>query len=530
MITGTGELVKLAARRDRIMLAAWCYLLIALAIGTAYTFRGIYPTLASRLSFAASVTANPTFHALVGPTFDLTTIGGLTAWRIGGLGGTLLGLMNILVIVRHTRAEEEAGRLELIGSGVVGRYAPLTASLTLALGTDLALGLVIGSGLTLIGQPAGGSFVLGMALAVVGAAFAGVAAVAAQLAATSRGANGIAITVLAIAFLLRAIGDSAGSGLRWLSWLSPISWGQQIRPFAGDRWWVFALGTGLAVLGSCVAIALVARRDLGAGLLPDRPGPATASPALRGPISLAWRLQRGLLLGWLVAFTLIGGVLGAITHDMASVTATSPQLAKIIGRLGGVNGASDALLSAFMGLLGLVAAVFTVQTVVRLRVEESSLRTESVLSTGVGRVPYATGHLVVSAFGGALLLAVSGTVAGVAYGLRTGDVARALPRVLAAAGVQIPATWVLAGVAIALFGLVPEWTAVSWAALVVCFLLAELGPSLNLPQWAMDISPYTHVPRLPGGLFSGAPIGWLILVAAVLAVVGLAGFRRRDVA
>jgi ABC-2 type transport system permease protein len=529
VITGSSELVKLGARRDRIMLAAWCYVLIALSIGTAYSFRGLYPTLASRLEFARSIAGNPTFQALVGRTFDLSTIGGLTAWRIGSLGGTLLAVMNILVVVRHTRAEEEAGRLELIGSGVVGRYAPLSASLTLVLSTDLVLGLVIGGGLTLVGLPAGGSFVLGMTLAVVGAAFAGIAAVAAQLAETSRGANGIAITVLAVSFLLRAIGDSAGPGISWLSWLSPIGWGQQIRPFAGDRWWVFALPVGCAVLGGCLAATLVSRRDLGAGLLPTRPGPATASPALRGPIALAWRLQRGLLLGWLVAFALIGGVIGVVTQDMAGVTATSPQLAKIIGQLGGVNGVADALLSAFMGLFGLVAAVFTVQAVVRLRAEETALRAESVLSTGVGRVSYAAGYLIVAALGGALLLAVNGTAAGLTDGLRTGDVAGTLPKVLGAAMVQVPATWVLAAVALALIGLKPAWTAVSWAALVVCFLLAEVGPSLKLPQWAMDISPFTHVPRLPGGVLHGAPIGWLILAAVVLAALGLAGFRRRDV-
>jgi ABC-2 type transport system permease protein len=528
VITGTGELVKLGARRDRIMLAAWCYLLIALAVGTAYTFRGLYPTLPSRLEFAASIAGNPTFRALIGPTFDLSTVGGLSAWRVDGLGGTLLGLMNILVVVRHTRAEEEAGRLELIGSGVVGRYAPLTASLVLVLATDLVLGLVIGAGLLLVGLPAGGSFALGLAIAVVGAAFAGIAAVAAQLTETSRGANGIAITVLGVAFLLRAIGDSAGPGISWLSWLSPIDWGQQIRPFADERWWVFALPLGCAVLGTAVAIALVARRDLGAGLLPTRPGPADASPALRGPLALAWRLQRGLLLGWLAAFVVVGGVLGAVTHDMASVTATSPQLAKIIDALGGAKGVADALLSAFLGLLGLVSAVFTVQTVVRLRAEETGLRAESVLATGVGRVRYAAGHLVVAAAGGALLLAAGGTLAGLAYGLRVGDVGGVLPGVVAAALVQVPAAWVLAGVAMLLFGLVPGWTPVSWAALVLCFLIGELGPSLRLPQWVLDVSPFTHVPKLPGGPVDGAPIGWLLLVAVVLTVLGLAGFRRRD--
>ncbi|HEX5115594.1 MAG TPA: ABC transporter permease [Pseudonocardiaceae bacterium] len=526
---GASILAQLGARRDRVILPSWCYVLIALAVGTAYTFKGLYPTVQSRLDFARTITANPTLQALTGPTFDLTTIGGLTAWRIGGLGGALLGVMNILVVVRHSRAEEEAGRLELVGAGVVGRYAPLTASLLLAMGTDLVIGLVIGGGLSLVGLPVGDSFVLGMALAVVGAAYAGIAAVAAQLTETSRGANGIALAVLGATFLLRAIGDSAGPGVRWLSWLSPIGWGQRIRPFAGDEWWVFALPLGCAVLACWVAFTLVARRDLGAGLLPGRPGPATAAAGLRSALALAIRLQRGVLLGWLVAFVVVGGVFGAVAQDMINIVATSPQLGKIIGQLGGTKALGDAFLAAVLGLLGLLSSIYTVQAVLRMRGEETAQRAEPVLATGVSRVSFAAAHVAVAAVGGALLLVASGVVTGVAYGLRSGDVGGAVASVLGGAAVQVPAAWVLAGVAVALFGLRPVLTGVAWAAVVVCFLIGELGPSLRLPQWAMDISPFTHVPRLPGGTLTGAPIGWLLGVAVVLVAVGLAGFRRRDI-
>ncbi|HEX3648128.1 MAG TPA: ABC transporter permease, partial [Pseudonocardiaceae bacterium] len=76
---GAAVLARLGARRDRIMLPSWCYVLIALAVGTAYSFQGLYPTPASRLEFAATISTNPTFQALTGPTFDLSTIGGLTA-------------------------------------------------------------------------------------------------------------------------------------------------------------------------------------------------------------------------------------------------------------------------------------------------------------------------------------------------------------------------------------------------------------------------------------------------------------------
>lgn len=529
MITGTNSLLRLAFRRDRIIVPCWLYLMVALSLGTAYSFQGLYPTASSRVAFAATVSGNPTLVALVGPAFDLTTIGGLTAWRIGDLGGVLLAILNMIVVIRHTRGEEEAGRLELIGAGAVGRYAPLSASLTVALVADVLIGVLIGTGLTLLGLPAGGSFALGLALAAVGATFAGVSAIAAQLTETARAATGIAAVVLGVAFLFRAIGDAAGGGVAFLSWLSPMGWGQQVRPFAGDRLWVFAILAGCTMLTILVAAALVARRDLGEGMWPSRPGRAVAAATFRSPFALAWRLQRGALLGWLAAFLVLGGVFGALTHDMISVVTGNPALSRIIGQLGGVSGIADAFLASIMGLLGLIATIFTVAAVLRARGEETAQRAEPILATGTGRVPFALAHLLIAALGGALLLAASGVLAGLAYGLRAGDVGGQLPRVLEAALVQIPATWVLAGVAMALFGLLPGGTGAGWAAVVLCFLLGELGPSLNLPQWVMDISPFTHVPKLPGGTVSTAALVWLVVVGAGLAIAGLIGFRRRDI-
>lgn len=529
MITGTNTLVRLAFRRDRIVVPCWVYLMVALSLGTAYSFQGLYPTAASRASFAATVSGNPTLVALVGPPFDLTTIGGLTAWRIGDLGGVVLAILNIIVVIRHTRGEEEAGRLELIGAGAVGRYAPLAAGLIVAVGADALIGVLVGAGLTLLGLPSGSSFVLGLALAAVGAVFAGISAVAAQLTETARAATGITSIILGGTFLLRAIGDAAGGQVAFLSWLSPMGWGQQIRPFAGDRLWVFAILVAAAVLAVVLAAVLVAHRDLGEGMWPSRPGRPVAHPALGSPFALAWRLQRGVLYGWLAAFLVLGGVFGALTHDMISLVADNPALSRIIGQLGGAGGLADSFLASIMGLLGLISAIFTVQAVLRLRAEETAQRAEPVLATGTGRVPFALSHLVIAGLGGGLLLAVAGTMAGLAYGLRSGDVAGQVPRVLGAAMVQLPAAWVLAGVAMALFGLLPTAVGAGWAGVVVCFVLAELGPSLRLPQWLMDVSPFTHVPKLPGGTLSTAALGWLVVVGVGLMIAGLAGFRRRDV-
>ena len=172
-----------------------------------------------------------------------------------------VALMAGQAVVRHTRLDEETGRAELIGSSVVGRHARLTAALIVAVGASLVVGLATTAVLLSFGLPVEGSFAAGASYAGVGVAFAAVAAVAAQLAVSQRGANGLIGLALGVSFLLRSVGDALGhvdpSGVKlissWPSWLSPLGWGQQIRPYGGNHWDVTFLFVGLSVV--CVGVA-----------------------------------------------------------------------------------------------------------------------------------------------------------------------------------------------------------------------------------------------------------------------------------
>jgi ABC-2 type transport system permease protein len=154
---------------------------------------------------------------------------------------------------------------------------------------------------------------------------------------------------------------------------------------------------------------------------------------------------------------------------------------------------------------------------------------EPLLATSVGRVRWALSHYVFALLGTVLVLAVAGVGAGLAYGLQVGDVGGQVTRLLGAALVQVPAAWVLAGLGMALFGLVPRFAALTWAGLIACVVLLELGALLGLSQWVVDISPFAHVPKLPGSPAAGVPLVWLTAIAAALSIAGLTGFRRRDI-
>jgi ABC-2 type transport system permease protein len=199
--------------------------------------------------------------------------------------------------------------------------------------------------------------------------------------------------------------------------------------------------------------------------------------------------------------------------------------------LGGNRSLVDTFLAATMGIVGVLASACAIQALLRLRSEEETARAEALLSTPVGRTRWAMSHVVFAALGPAVALAAAGLAAGLAHGLRSAAVDREVPRVLSAALIQLPAVWVLAGIALALFGLLPRFaSAMSWSALVAFVLIGQLGALLQLSPWLLALSPFRHIPMLPASdLPPLAPLLVLAAIAAILAAIGLVGLRRRDI-
>ena len=526
-VQGSTELARLALRRDRIFLAIWLYALVGSLAATAYSFHGLYVTAAQRASLAQSIRSNPSFLALSGPVYG-DALGSLIIWKVGLFIAVGAGLLGIFAVIRHTRADEEAGRLELVGATMVGRYAALVAALSVTVGVCLVIGLLIAVVQMLFGLPAAGSLALGAATALAGCMFAGVAAVSAQLTESARTARGIAITVLGLAYLLRAVGDPAPA-LSWLSWVSPLGWIERVQPYAVPRWWLLPVCAAVTLLLAAAAAVLAGRRDLAAGLVPARPGRADAAGWLRNPLALAWRLQRVGLAGWVLGFVVSAVVLGAAAKGIGATLNSSPQARNEILRMGGHTGLVDAYLAIEFSLLSVIAAAFGVAAVLRLRSDEAEHRAESMLAGPVSRITWAAAEVVLAMGGIALLMAVAGVCSGLGYGGRTGSVGTEVGQQLGAGLAQVPAAWVLAGVAVALFGLAPRVTVpAAWTVLALAALLALLGPSVRLPAWVLDLTPFTHVPKLPGGAFTATPLIWLTALAAGLTAAGLIAFRRRD--
>lgn len=527
-MTGAGRLVRLVLRRDRVLLPLWVILLGVLPAGYLAAFDGLFPTEAERLDYARVGAANAGFVALYGPLHG-SSLDELVVWRSGFLP-VLIGLFALLTVIRHTRADEEAGRTELIGATVVGRSAQLGAALIATVGASVALGAITAAVMTGQGAPASGSVWFGVELGLSGIVFAGVGAVAAQLTSSARSARAIGILVLTVAWVLRLAGDVSAIGdgaLSWLAWLSPLGWVQRISPYGVNNPWPALLAVLFAVAAIATGVALRGRRDVGAGLLPPRLGPATAAPALRSPIALAWRMHRGLLAAWVAGFAALGAVFGGVGQSVADM-GSNERMSEIFQRMGGATELAEAYLASTASIVGILAACYAVQATLRLRDEETAGHAEALLSTPVSRVGWVASHLLFSLLGAAAVLAAEGAAAGLVYGAIAGDVGGQLPAVLGATMAQLPAVWVLAAVAALLFGAVPRLAPVAWGAVATCLLIAMVGGTVDLSQWVRDLSPFTHIPHLPGSPLTWTPLLTLTLISAAVLTAAMAAFRHRN--
>lgn len=533
-LTGTTRLIRLAVKRDRITLPAWIVGMAAFLAATTAMFEdnyGKHPQLL--VPDTRIVVENPGMRVLglaTGPS-----VGGYTLHRDALTLAVLAALMSILAVVRHTRQAEELGRAELLGAGVVGRDAPLCAAVVVALGANVALAGLLATAMVATGQPAPGSLAAGVSIALVGVVFTGVAAVTSQLASTTRGATGLAGAVLGASFLLAALGNMLGTvdsaALRvtsaWPAWLSPIGWGQQMRPFADNTWWPAALAL-VAVTALCgAASVLVGHRDVGRGIVPERRGPAHASSSLLSPTGLVWRLQRRVLLGWAVGLAGFGLVFGALAEQVQGMEGDAVRW---YATFGGDVDLLGAYWASMTQLAGMAVAAYVVTLLLRLHHDEADGTLEPVLATAVSRLRWLAAYAVNALVGATLLILLFATAMVVAGGLTLGDPASRVGDLVVAALVQLPAIGALGAAVLALVVAAPRWAVgLSWALVVAAIFVGPMfGPTLGLPTWLLDLSPFTHVPNVPAVAATPPPLVGLLAAGALLAGAAAVVLRRKN--
>lgn len=536
LFSGTVRLMRLALRRDRIKLPLWILGIVAMVAVTVPALEETYSSPQARAVYAATMQSSLMGRAY-GGIIDGDSLGAIAMIEVYLFTAVLIAFMSTTLVIRHTRQNEEAGSAELIGSARVGRYASLTAALLVAVAVNALIGVLSGGILSQFDAlPVLGSWGLGFAFTAVGVTFAAIAGICAQLTDSSRSANSLAGAAIAGAFLTRAIGDTYGTVegatvvSRWPSWLSPFGWGQQLHPFTQQNWWVFWLFLGTSLLCVVSAYLVLSRRDIGRGVIPARKGPSRASRWLCSPVGLAWRLQRSTLAWWLLSVALLGGIVGAMTTEVSALLDSADVIKQYVYALGGEGALIEAFLSSMIGMIAMTLTAYINQSLLKARQEESAGHLEPLLATAVSRRHWLAAHVGITTAGLVTLLVAGGFFTALAYVLTTDGAWSEIPRYIGASLVYLPALLALAGIVIGCLGLFPRAaTSVSWLGFVAVFFLGQLGALLKLPEWVMNISPFSHIPLLPTEDIVIRPLVILLAIGGGLTLIGFIAFHNRNI-
>ncbi|MGE5285881.1 MAG: ABC transporter permease [Micromonosporaceae bacterium] len=518
-----GTMIGIVWRTHRRGMLVWVIALAASMIGTAAAVAGLYNTPAKIHTYAEAVTSGSALAAINGHVEGIGSLGGVIQDEFGFLASFLLPLLGIGLIAGSTRREEESGRLETILGGRIARHQPALAALTVATAAIIATSVLFAAGLALSGVPLSGSILYSAALGALAFVFTGIAALLGQLVPHARGVYTWSLIVLATTYVLRGVGDTTGS---WLTWLSPLGWAEKTAPFGDQRWWVLAVPAAAGLASGGAAVWLAARRDLGSALLPGGAGPARATRHRRRPIGFAAWIHRPAAAGWLAGGILLTAMMGSLAQQFLHAMAGNPALAKAMGIEGGRP--LDGFVAATQLYLAVIGAGYVIQAIGTLRAEEAGGRLETRLAGTLSRARWLAAHSAVVAAGLVLIVVGSSLVLALSTAGSVGNT-HEFGAIMRAGLDYLPAELVLAGLALALFGLWPRGFGFAWAGYAVATFIAFLGPSLKLAQWVLDLAPTTHVGNPPLGTADAGNLAALAIVAIALVLAGFIAFRRRDV-
>lgn len=503
--TGVSSLLCLALRRDRVRLSIWVAILTLMMVYAPNAVKLAYPEEPQRLA-RVNLLKTPAGMMLGGPMFggNETNLGAMMANELMLTLIVAASILAITTVIRHTRAEEENGIAELVSSSVVGRYARTYAALILVGGVNAVLAVTMTLAMASTGFALVDTAAMSLGITGAGMVFGAIAAVTAQLWRQARTATGAAMATLAVAALVRGVGDVINNSGSALSWFSPIAWAQQMRAFVDLRWWPFAMLVALTIALMALAAGLESSRQYDAGVIPST-GEKPNARSISGVFGLHLALQRGQTIGWTVGLFLGGLAFGSMTNSLLDAAKDNPLLARMLTAQG-----TDAVYMTMTQFLAAAATAYVVSGVLRVYSDEQSGLGEAVLAGAVSRWRWLLSAVAAALVGSAVLMFFAGLGNGLGAGLTLGEPAT-IARLTLAGLAQVPAMAVIAGIAALAVSVRHGW--IAWLAVTFVVTSLYLGALLRLPRWLIDLSPVGR---------TTAPTDYPVIAMTVMVVIAAA--------
>ncbi|KAF1298159.1 tetronasin resistance protein [Enterococcus sp. JM4C] len=474
---------------------------------------------------------NPAMISMVGPTPITTgadyTLGAMYAQEMLLFCGLFAMIVAALHVISHTRKEEELGLTELVRSFRVGRQANSLAVITEVVLINLLLGLFIGGLMASFGVKTittQGAFLFGLSIAVAGIIGGVLALVLAQIMPTSSGASGATLGIIGLLYIIRAGTDVSNVDL---SLINPMGWIYLTNPFTDNKWSLLGIVLIFSLALLVISFILEGNRDMAAGYLPEHEGRATAKKSLLSVPGLLFKLNKGVIIGWLIAFVVMGMAYGSIYGDM-QVFLGSNELMKQMFTQTGVSIEESFTSTIMMVMTGLVI-ILPIAIVNKLFAEETRLHFSQLYATKITRGQLYWTTICLAILAGIIGIAFSSLgLGGTAIAAMTGKSSMDLVDFLMAGFNFFPAVLFYIGLAALALGWLPKMGKVIYAYLGYSFALNYFSGILDLPEWFEKTAIQSWIPRMPMEKFDSTVALVITLISLALLLLGYIGYKKRD--
>jgi ABC-2 type transport system permease protein len=534
------NIFRLQLRQERFRLLLWSTILVLMSIGVI----GSYMTVVNDAETLAGMMMTmrmPSMTALCGPvwTEGTLTIGSLYGIEMTLWMGVVIAIMNIFMVVRYTRGDEESGNMEMLKAFPVGRTTPLLVTLKMAGMANVLIGVLTAVGIGTVASVQNiesmswlSAFNYGAVFALFGWLFAVVAAIMAQITASARSAITFSGGLLGALYIARAVTDIEfmKSGTEPIgTYLNPVGLLLRAKPFVDNQFWPIGAVFGLSLILAIFVFYLNSVRDLGQSFIPDRAGKKRAATWTTSAFGMSLRLQRAQIIGWLLALFLLSIIYGSILNSIEDYIGGNEMFTKMLKPQPG-----HSITEMFIGLIISVMALFAVVPALNITLrplrEELKGRIENVYSRSVGRIKFLMVHIVISYITGAVMLLSCGVGLYIAAATTMADPI-SLVNILKYTMIYYPALLVVAALGVFATGIGTRNARVgAYCYFGYCYFAIYFGELLDLPEWMKKLTPFAYLPQLMAQDMDWIPVIVISSIAVGLTLIGCITYRRRNLA
>lgn len=527
---GSRILAGFIAKKDRMRLLLWIIGLTIFFICFIPVFDNMLTTSdPTEMAVTVGMMENPAMIAIVGPVYGAAnyTMGAMYGNFMFLFSAMLAGVMSIVIVTRNTRHDEELGRLEVIRSLPVGRLSNLASTLIVAVAANIILFVLTSAGMYVLredGMSLRGCLIFGAGVGAVGIFFAAATAVFCQISANNRTASSLSYAFLMILYIVRAAGDLNNEALALVSPLGAIL---RTKVFVEDNWWPVLLVLGISVFVAVLAFYLASRRDLGRGLVPEKPGRRHGSFLMNSVYGLAIKLLRAPIIIWAFTLFILAAMYGSVFGDLDGFL-NSNEMLKAVFAANTEFSATEQFMSLLMIIMSLIAAIPILNFIGKLGAEEKRGYVENIYSKAVSKQSMVFAYLIptiIFTFVFQLLSALGFW----GIGSQVLDTTPDFMVFLKSAMLYVPPILIFVGLYIVIIAFLPGKTYLVYIYLAYTFFVIYLGKIAGFPEWTTKITPFGYTASYPIEEIKAAPIVVQSIIAAALCIVGIIAYKNREI-